>query len=79
MRGFVFLWPVRECAGLFSGRGNVSITYRGSAYEQSWETCFIASVAGFLPGDAQCLRQSTAAATATCCTSTTGPYLPDHG
>lgn len=38
--------------------GNVSITYRGSAYEKSWETHCSATVVGILYRDSGGLRQS---------------------
>ena len=41
----------------------MSITYRGSAYEQSWETYFYAIVARLLRIDTQRLRQSSTATT----------------
>jgi len=40
-----------------------SITYRGSAYEQSWKTCFFAAVARLLRCDPHWLLQSTPSAT----------------
>lgn len=52
----------------------VSITYRGSAYEQSWETCFFATVASPFCCGAGRLRQSATTA-ATCATTTVGAYL----
>jgi hypothetical protein len=38
----------------------VSITYRGSTYEKSWETRLYTPVAGVLYGDTCWLRQSAA-------------------
>jgi hypothetical protein len=52
----------------------VSITYRGSTYENSWETRFC--TAGTLRSDPRRLRQSAATPTAI---ATAGKNLRDHG
>jgi hypothetical protein len=62
MRGTYFSVTGPRLRGVFLGRGNTSITHRRSAYEQSWETRFHATVARILRVDTQWLCQSTASA-----------------
>jgi len=55
----------------------MSITYRGSAYEQFWEMCFFTTVARTLHGNSRWLRQSAASTPGRTATDT-GSYLFDH-
>ena len=77
-------WAIRNARYFFSVTGprvcgvfvsrKMSITYRGSAYEQFWDTYFFATVARTLRGDSGWLRQSAASATR-CAATATGSYL----
>ncbi|CAI8704194.1 hypothetical protein EMIT0196MI5_100138 [Pseudomonas sp. IT-196MI5] len=56
---------------------NVSITYRGSIDENSWETRYLTFVAGIVRGDPRRLCQSATASSSHTTPSRT--HLPDHG
>lgn len=49
-----------DFARRFCCHKNVSITYRGSTYENSWETRYLTFVAGIVRGDPRRLCQSAA-------------------
>jgi hypothetical protein len=55
---FIFLTGTWTLRASFVVTKNVSITYRGSTYENSWETRYLTLVAGILRGDPRRLRQS---------------------
>jgi hypothetical protein len=74
-RYFFSVTGPRVCGVVFVSR-KMSITYRGSAYEQFWDTYFFATVARTLRGDSGWLRQSAASATR-CAATATGSYLSD--
>jgi len=59
------------------GSRNMSITYRGSIYEKSWETHFYNTVVRTLDGDSGWLCES-ATATSRCAASTPCAHLPNH-
>lgn len=76
MRGYFFSVTGPRVRGVVFESRKMSITYRGSAYEQFWKMCFFATVARILRGDSGWLRQS-ATSTTRCAATATGSYLSD--
>lgn len=77
MRGYFFSVTGPRVRGMVFESRKMSITYRGSAYEQFLEMCFFTTVARTLHGNSRWLRQSAASTPGRTATDT-GSYLFDH-